>query len=84
MNSEWRDSVKELKELGVETKTTYATARLKGSLGGIPASEWPYMQRIPARRSLRMAGHVLYGHCSGRPQRTTSVRFCRGSMILPL
>lgn len=36
-----------------------------------------------ARRSLEMAGHVLYGHWSGSPQRTTSVRVCRGNMILP-
>jgi hypothetical protein len=31
-----------------------------------------------------MVGHVLYGHCSGSPQRTTRVRVCKGSMILPL
>jgi hypothetical protein len=84
MNSECRGRVKELKEPGVETKTTYAMARLKGSLGGIPVSEWPYMQRRLARRSLGIAGHNLYGHCNGMPQRTTSVRVCKGSMILPL
>ena len=40
MKSEWRGSVKELKELGVETQTTYAMARLKGSLGGNVVIEW--------------------------------------------
>jgi hypothetical protein len=84
INSEWRGRVKDLKEPGVETQTTYAMARLKGSLGGVPVSEWPYIQRRLARRSLGMAGHDLYGHCSGRQQRTTSVRVCRGSIVLPL
>ena len=41
MNFEWRGSFNELKELGVETQTTYAMARLKGSLGGIMVTEWP-------------------------------------------
>jgi hypothetical protein len=59
MNSEWRGSVNELKEPGVETQTTYAMARLKGSLGGVPVSEWPYMQRRLARRSLKMSDHFL-------------------------
>lgn len=40
MNSEWRGSVKEPKELGVETQTTYAMARLKGSLGSIVVIVW--------------------------------------------
>jgi hypothetical protein len=84
MNPERRGRVKELKEPGIETQTTYAIARLEGSLGDIPVSEWPCMQRRLARRSLGIAGHNLYGHCSGMPQRTTSVRVCKGSMILPL
>jgi hypothetical protein len=82
--SEWRCSVNELKELGVKTQTTYATARLKGSLDGTSLSDWPQRQMALARRSLGMASHALYGHGSGRPQSTTSVRVCRDSMILPL
>lgn len=40
MNSEWRGKVKESKELGIETQTTYAMARLRGSRGGIVVAEW--------------------------------------------
>lgn len=31
-----------------------------------------------------MVGQVLCGHCIGRPQKTTSMRVCRGNMMLQL